>query len=309
MGDLSTSVTPRLALGRFPTRVERLANFLPRGVELWIKREDESASLYGGNKVRKLEFLLGEARAKGHRRVITYGGLGSHHVTATALHGRAAGFEVEAILFPQAIDDHVRELLRVVEASGAELTMVPSLAAVLPAALRARLRDDAIWLAGGGSSVTGTLGWVSGAREILSQVTAGELARFDAVYAALGSGGTVAGLLHGLAAADWPIEVVAVRVVDAWMCGERTVRRLARAVGARLRSTENGRTRLRVETRHAGRYGVPTADSLAETRRAAAFGLALEPIYTGKVMAALVADARAGRLDGRRVLFLHSASR
>src|SRR3954468_12671260 len=68
---------PWLSLGRFPTRVERVAGLVPSSVELWIKRDDESGDVYGGNKVRKLEFLLAEARARGARRVCTIGGGGA----------------------------------------------------------------------------------------------------------------------------------------------------------------------------------------------------------------------------------------
>src|ERR1700754_3133710 len=67
---------PWLPLGRFPTRVERIHGLVPPAVELWVKREDESGEAYGGNKVRKLEFLLGEARARGARRLVTLGAIG-----------------------------------------------------------------------------------------------------------------------------------------------------------------------------------------------------------------------------------------
>src|SRR5262245_61649799 len=87
---------PWLPLGRFPTAVARLDGLLPPSVELWIKRDDESGVAYGGNKVRKLEFLLGEARARGARRLVTLGAIGSHHVLATAIYGKQAGFAVDA---------------------------------------------------------------------------------------------------------------------------------------------------------------------------------------------------------------------
>jgi 1-aminocyclopropane-1-carboxylate deaminase/D-cysteine desulfhydrase-like pyridoxal-dependent ACC family enzyme len=302
---------PHLPLGTFPTPVERVAGLVPESVELWVKREDRAGERYGGNKVRKLEFMLGEAHARGRRQLLTFGGYGAHHVTATALYGAALGFDVEAILFPQAVDAHVRELLLTAAAAGARLVPARSLAAALLSIPRARLASERYWLAGGGSSVTGTLGWVSGAFELLEQVRAGALPPFDVVYAALGSAGTVAGLVAGLRASR-AIEVAAIRVVDSWMCGAGAVRRLQRGVERRLSALgqrlDGAPARLRIETRFAGRYGQPTAASQEATNRARSVGLALEPIYTGKVLAALLTDARTGRLAGKRVLLLHSAS-
>jgi 1-aminocyclopropane-1-carboxylate deaminase/D-cysteine desulfhydrase-like pyridoxal-dependent ACC family enzyme len=299
-----------MPLGRFPTRVERIEGLLPRGVDLWVKREDESAERYGGNKVRKLEFLLGEARRAGHTRIVTFGGTGSHHVAATAIHGGAQGFDVEAVLFPQPYDSHVRELLLADRAAGAKLIHVGGLGAVWLHRWKAQRRRDTAWLAGGGSSAIGTLGWVSGGFEILAQVETGALPRPDAIYCALGSCGTLAGIWWSLAAQ--PMELVGVRVagrpIGSWM-----TRRLRAAVDRLLlplgHSARIERAHLRVEHGFLGSgYGWPTPASRAAVELAARHGLHLDPIYTGKVMAALLADARAGRLDGKRVLFLHTQS-
>src|SRR5690349_19914045 len=88
---------PWLPLGRFPTPVGRLEVLVPPSVELWIKHYDQSGTTYGGNKVRKLEFLLGDAKTRGARRLVTLGAIGSHHVLATAIYGRQAGFAVDAV--------------------------------------------------------------------------------------------------------------------------------------------------------------------------------------------------------------------
>ena len=306
---------PWMPLGRFPTRVERVDGILPDGVELWVKREDESGALYGGNKVRKLEFLFGDARARGRTRLCTFGGWGAHHVVATARYGAEHGFRVAATLVPQPLDAHVREVLLADATAGAELAFAGSWAGVLPAWVRARVAGDSAWLAGGGSSAIGALGWASGGCELVEQRRRGELPPFDALYVALGSGGTAAGLLWSLRSDEVdPVEIVAVRVVGALATGPRRVERLARAVDALLapvggRALAGTPARLRVETRAAGRYGAPTPASLRAVALAARAGLELDPIYTGKVLAALLADARAGRLDGKRVLLLHSFGR
>jgi 1-aminocyclopropane-1-carboxylate deaminase/D-cysteine desulfhydrase-like pyridoxal-dependent ACC family enzyme len=307
---------PWLPLGNFPTRVERVHGLAPSSVELWVKREDESGARYGGNKVRKLEFLLGEARARGDTRLVTLGAIGSHHVLATAIYGREAGFAVDAVVFPQPPTDHVRAQLQAHADAGATLTRTRGYAGV-PFALWRRRRAGAAMIAAGGSSPTGTFGWVSGALEILQQVASGELPAPDVIYVALGSCGTAAGLLLGLRGApNLPsvnAEIVAVRVVDRIVANERATRKLARKTEARLRDAgaefPPRAIALRVEHRFFGRgYGHGTAEGERAVARAADAGIALEPTYTGKTMAALLADADAGRLDGKRVLFIDTFS-
>jgi D-cysteine desulfhydrase len=291
-----------LPLGNFPTRVERVDALAPPGVELWVKHESESSELFGGNKVRKLEFMLGDARAHGVHRVVTFGGTGAHHVAATALHGAKHGFDVEAFLFPQPMDDHVRALVRVERASGAVVHELRSILEVIPH----RMYPGGAWLAGGGSSAVGTLGWVCGGAEILSQ-----LPEVDVVYCALGSCGTVAGLWWSLRRAR-PIEIVAVRVagrpVGVWLA-----RRLLRGVSQLLEPLDvaprGEMPAMRVVHDFIGPgYGCPSIESRAAVALARERGLELDPIYTGKVMAALLADARAGRLANKRVLFLRTQS-
>jgi 1-aminocyclopropane-1-carboxylate deaminase/D-cysteine desulfhydrase-like pyridoxal-dependent ACC family enzyme len=154
----------------------------------------------------------------------------------------------------------------------------------------------------------------SGAEELTEQVEAG-LPPPDVIYVALGSCGTVAGLLAGLRGARaLAPEVVAVRVVSRLICNAWATRRLE---GETLALTRRGggrerlapRVALRVEHGQYGRgYGHPTPAAAEAVTRAAEAGLGLETTYTGKAMAQLLADARSGRLDGKRVLFLHTYS-
>src|SRR4051794_27425231 len=126
----------RIVLGTYPTPLEQLA---PLG--LWVKRDDLVSPLYGGNKVRKLERFLGDARAAGKTRILTMGAAGSHQVVATALYGRREGFEVEAVLVPQPGTDHARRNLRVALAQGLEPVVASSWPAG-PALVATRLRRD-----------------------------------------------------------------------------------------------------------------------------------------------------------------------
>ena len=314
---------PHVSLGRFPTRVHQLTGLTPPAVELWVKRDDESGVVYGGNKVRKLEFLLAEARSAGARRVATIGGIGSHHVLATAIYGRQLGLEVEAVVFPQPLTDHVREQLLADAACGARLWPTAGYLGVPLAVLRARRPAATTWIPAGGSSAMGSLGYVSAALELEAQIRAGELPRPDVIYVALGSCGTVAGLLAGLSIAGnsessgkpggAATEVVAVRVVDRVATNARRVRALVREIERRLRPGADPPTaslpRWRVvHDFFGGAYGRTTPSADQAVLRAAESGLALEPTYTGKAFAALLADASAGRLDGKRVLFWHTYS-
>src|SRR5690349_17618422 len=122
---------PRLSLATLPTPVEA---FPIDGADAWIKRDDLTAEPYGGNKVRKLEFLLAAAKESGAKRLITVGAAGSHHALATTIYGKASGFDVTALLFPQPLTDHVRDILLLDVAYGAELRYTHRMEMV-PAAL------------------------------------------------------------------------------------------------------------------------------------------------------------------------------
>jgi 1-aminocyclopropane-1-carboxylate deaminase/D-cysteine desulfhydrase-like pyridoxal-dependent ACC family enzyme len=312
-----TERVPWLPLGSFPTRVERVKGLAPPSVELWIKRDDESGTVYGGNKVRKLEFLLGAARAASAQRLVTLGAIGSHHVLATAIYGTRAGFSVDAVVFPQPVTDHVREQLLADVAAGASLFPTLSYAGVPLQLCRRRSGRDVAWVPPGGSSPVGTLGYVSAGLELLRQIADRELPVPDLVYVALGSCGTAAGLLVGLAGAPslpgLPATVVGVRVVDRVVSNAGATRRLARRTAKLLAShgvdwfNHCQLPSLRVEHRFfGGAYGRRTAAATTAVARAAAAGLRLDPTYTGKAMAALLADADAGELDGKRVLFVNT---
>ncbi|NNL64737.1 MAG: pyridoxal-phosphate dependent enzyme, partial [Myxococcales bacterium] len=94
---------------------------LAGAADLWIKRDEHSTPIYGGNKPRKLEFLIGHALARGSRRLLTTGGLGTNHGLATTLLARAAGLETTLVLVDQPVTDAVREQLRLDQGAGARL--------------------------------------------------------------------------------------------------------------------------------------------------------------------------------------------
>lgn len=109
---------PRHALGNYPTPVARLASL--GHDHLWIKRDDLTSDLYGGNKVRKLEFILADALKRGCRQIITMGGIGTNHGLATAIFCREAGLACRLLLFHQPVNDHVKQNMLLYCKYGAE---------------------------------------------------------------------------------------------------------------------------------------------------------------------------------------------
>ena len=314
---------PRVPLLDGPTAVHRLPG-IERAVGrpgLWIKRDDRSARPYGGNKPRKLEFLLGDARARRARHLVTFGGLGSHHALATALYGRRHGFRVTAILVPQPITDGVRQNLALLQALGAvtvrtSASRLDAARAAVLAWLAATLRGEAPYVVPpGGSSPLGTVGYVSAGLELAEQVAAGELPAPGAVYVACGSNGTAAGLLLGLRLGGLSSTLVAVRVSDRLRVDARRVASLARDALALLRKhaaisrVEVAASDVRVVEGFLGPgYGHPTPEAeeaVALAREAE--GLTLEITYTGKALAAFLEAARATGSHGERpLLFWHT---
>jgi D-cysteine desulfhydrase len=315
---------PRHALTVLPTPVQPLANLAQRRnlAPLWIKRDDASGPLYGGNKPRKLEWLLGAARRRGRRGVITFGGIGTHHGLATAICARDAGLHAVLALLPQPVTDHVRHNLLLDHAVGAELHLSGSVAGVATNALRlcgaALLRGRPLAIIPtGGSSAVGAIGYVNAACELADQVQAGILPEPDAIFVALGSGGTVAGLALGCRLAGLRSRVVAVLVTDILPPSPSRLASLANATLRRLRGAAPEVPALAVQPDdvtivrdYIGRaYGAETdAGSAAQRLLLEEEGIALEPTYTAKCMAALLDLAARPPYRDQTLLFWNTYS-
>ena len=296
-------------LGTYPTPVQRLDSLGSPGCELWIKRDDLSGVAYGGNKVRKLEHILSQARERGASRIVTLGAVGSNHVLATTLFGTRAGLRVAAILTPQPRTEHVVNNLRAAIAAGLEAYPAAHAALVPQAYLRARQHGD-FFVGPGGSSVTGSAGYVEAVRELNRQIEQGELAVPDALVVALGSAGTAAGILAGIAELRLPIKVVGVRVVSPVLMGRYRALALARGV-ARHCSIDAPWSRLadsfELESRYLGNgYGHRTDAGDRATKDARTCGLMLDPTYTAKAFAAALDLVK--KATYRRVLYWHTLS-
>ena len=285
---------------------------------LYVKRDDLSGALYGGNKVRKLEFLLGKALEEGRKAVLTFGGAGSNHALATAIYAREVGLRSVSMLVPQPNAQSVRRNLLMSFQAGAELHYSRSMSRVAVAALyqccRHRQRDGVfpMLIPPGGSSPVGMIGFVNAALELAHQVEAGDLPEPDRVYAASGTMGTAIGLLLGLKAAGLRSRVVAVRVTAPQFSSLRKARRFFRAANTLLHKADPSFPVMAFpesdfEFRHefyGEQYGLYTEVGLRAVQRVQeAENIKLEGTYTGKTFAALLADAEAGRLRDKTVVF------
>lgn len=307
---------PHVALGTLPTPVERLHLDTPGLTELWVKRDDLTSTLYGGNKVRKLDFLLGQALAENRRAVITFGAYGSNHALATAVHSRKLGLEPHVVLSPQAPGPFAAATLRAHAKLGTVIHPVDGWDGAREAVsakhqLTQRDGVEPLEIPMGGTSALGAVGYVNAAFELLGQVDAGQLPLPDAVYVPGGTLGTAIGLALGFAAAGVATRVIAIRVTPDEVANDAFAQKIAAQTVELLRAADPsfpalGFSDLRFTLRHdwfEPGYGVVTPETSSAVAAAADAHIKLETTYTGKAFAAMLADAAAGLLGDERVLF------
>ncbi|HMU27588.1 MAG TPA: pyridoxal-phosphate dependent enzyme [Solirubrobacterales bacterium] len=308
---------PHTRLGTGPTPVRPLPSLGQSGCEIWLK--DESGfgdGGWGGNKVRKLEWLLPDVKRRGRKTILTFGGLGTNWGLATALYGREQGIHTALGLIDQPRDQHVEEQLKRLEASGASLHFTHTknrtiaLAPWLILRHSSGLRPPYI-LPSGGSSPLGALSYVETAFEIAAQVESGELPEPGHAVVPTGSGGTAAGLALGFALAGLGTRVVGVIVTEHLRLDDEAIGKLAGKSAALLRQRgaafpEPDLNFEMTEEWLGETYGAPTPESEAAIERARADGLELDPVYTAKAMAALIAKSAAGDFEGGPVLFINT---
>jgi D-cysteine desulfhydrase len=301
-----------LGLAELPTPVER-AGWLDRGgSRVWIKRDERTSALYGGGKVRKLEWVLANPPHAGERPILTIGAWGSHHLLACALFLRGRGRPLHAIVFDQSLTEHVERNLAALVSLDTQLWAVESRLGI-PWALASyhlwrRPARRGRWLTPGASTAVGSLGSVEAGLELAAQIEAGELPRPDRIYVAAGTAGTGAGLALGLALAGVATHLRLVSAVEGIAFNRALfVAKLGaifrELVRRGLRDPDAGAGHLlaragvawSIDHGQVGRgYAVPTAAGREAVAFAAAHGLVLETTYTGKCLAALRADQIAG---------------
>ncbi len=206
---------PRFPLGDFPTPVERLSHL--GHDNLWIKRDDLTSRVYGGNKVRKLEFTLADARKRGCNKIITMGGIGTNHGLATAIFCQKAGLACKLLLFPQPVNDYVKKNMLLFGKYGADLQYHKGALRAGAALLVSQriLNPNAYILEAGGSSPVGTVGLVNAMFELAEQIRSGLMPEPRYIFCPLGTSGTMAGLSLGALLAGLSTTVLGVRVTMA----------------------------------------------------------------------------------------------
>ena len=308
---------PKVQLGHWPTALEPMLriNAMHKVLELWVKRDDCSGLAFGGNKTRKLEYLLADAHTKGATTLLTAGGLQSNHSRQTAAARVGLGCElfleqVEGI--SEADYSHSGNLL-LDQLLGARLHRLPA-GQDLDAAMA--LRAQTLTSSGqvpyvmpvGGSSAIGCLGYVDCGLELAQQSHTQQLS-FDAIVLATGSAGTQAGLLAGLALAGIDIPVLGITVSRSSDEQCQKVLTLLHEVQALLEQPKLDDDHVIFFDQHYGpSYGAPTPQMIEAVRLAASLErLLLDPVYSGKAFAGLSDLVRHGYFDSsERILFLYT---
>lgn len=315
---------PRIELFHAPTVIERLSGVekalrdVLNGVELYVKRDDVMGLGGGGNKLRKLEFLLGEAQTQNVDTIIAVGGRQTNHGRLTAAAAARLGLDCELVLTQVVpiVDEDYQQSGNILldQLFGAKIHDLPGTAVALDHA-KARAQElleqgrVAYVMSSGGSSAIGCLGYANCAAEILDQSQAMGI-EFDQVIVPNGSSGTHAGLAAGFAAMGKSASVVrsfsvlAMEDVSHKATLDKARETLGLLGGSESEITEND---IIVDGAQRGdAYGIPT-DAMREAVRLMARhqGLLLDPVYSGKAFAGLIADIRNGHYkSGQKILFI-----
>jgi 1-aminocyclopropane-1-carboxylate deaminase len=302
-------------------RLERLSAHLGGQVEIWAKREDCNSGLaYGGNKVRKLEYLAAEALAQGCDTLVSIGGVQSNHtrqVAAVAAHLGLGCVLVQEhwVEWPDVVYDKVGNIL-LSRLMGADVRLDP---AGFDIGIRASWQDALESVrerggkpypipAGASDHPLGGLGFARWADEVAEQEREFDTF-FDTIVVCSVTGSTQAGMVAGFAAQEQPRSVLGIdgsaTVTQTWEQIARIARTTAEAIGLGRPLADDEIVLL--DGWHAGTYGVPDEKTIAAIRLCARLeGVITDPVYEGKSMAALIDLVRDGRIEpGSRVLYAH----
>ena len=302
----------RVLLAQLPTPIQKLERLSEElGVELYVKRDDLTESVASGNKIRKLEYLLYDAREKGCDTLITCGGVQSNHCRATAAVAVRMGFACHLLLRgdkPE-IPDGNYLIDRILGAtvdfySREEFQRLPEIEQATVARLEKEGRHPYL-IPMGGSNATGSLGYIRMVGELKNTEE-----RFDAIYCALGSGGTYAGMMIGLKHHGISARLHGIAVCDDVAYFEAEVKRILSEFdqwyGVNLPEDAFD---MAFDDRFVGiGYALNTPEELTELIRIARLeGLILDPVYTLKTFLGMMQQIKEGVIpEGSKVLFIHT---
>lgn len=311
---------PYIQLGEFPTPIKHL-RYLGKEIGsdyLYLKDDGLSGQIYGGNKIRKLEFLLGDALRKGAKEVLTFGFAGSNHALATAVYAQKLGLKGISILLAQPNAQYVRRNLLLSHVCGAEIHhFKKEMAAYIPTTImliRKKMKQGRFpyIISPGGSSPLGVIGYVNAGFELREQVVSGLVPEPDKVFVALGTMGTAVGLTIGLKAAGLKTRVVSVRVADVKYANKEKFIKLLEKTLALILSLDSSFPRVEIADEEVDirqdffgeHYACFTEQGMAAVKLLAkSEGIRLDGTYTGKTMAALIDQVRGHDTKNEVTLF------
>ncbi len=296
---------PKINFGNFPTPLQKLDS-LGRQFSrnnLYVKCDNCSGDLYGGNKVRKLEYLLADAQKQKAKRLITSGFIGSNHALATALYGIKYGFNVTLTLFGIQKGDHVCHNLIADYQSGADIVHYESFDQYqqdLPRLLKQyeHLDGTAPYLIpAGGTSPIGVAGYVNAAFELKTQLDTLNISEPVKIFVPFGTMGTVAGIIIGLKASGIHGSVVAVSVVPSFVASRNALIDLLNDSISLFTSLDSSFSTMRIcdddyaidTTQFGEGYGISTVktDQAIEMFKLQE-SITLDPVYSGKAAASFI---------------------
>jgi 1-aminocyclopropane-1-carboxylate deaminase/D-cysteine desulfhydrase-like pyridoxal-dependent ACC family enzyme len=310
---------PHVSIGEFPTRVERMEKLgqLINAPRLYVKREDLSGKLYGGNKIRALEFLFGDAIHQGYKEVIALGFPASCQALAQAIYAPKVGLQSTAFLGPQIKSRQARQHLLTYQSIHADVR--PALPMIFPYLISFRLRQGRFPKLLEASTPVGMIGYVNAGFELKKQIDQGVLPEPDFIYVALATLGTAVGLMLGLKAAGLRSRIVAVDL-GGKMLGKKiatfaNVTKHFRETNELLRSYDQSFPEFTIsETEFQIRpgyerlkgslitpAGVQATRLLQETEN-----LQVDEMFTANAFAAIIDEGRAGSLHDKVVLWWNS---
>ena len=291
---------PWMSVINSPTPIHRMEETgkLLKHKELWVKRDDLSHDVYGGNKPRKYEFVFADVLKKKKKRIFTQGAIGTNHGLATTIHAKRFGLETHLFLVEQEPSQTVLENLLCHHYFGAKLhLMKDNRQRARNIKFRLMFDRNAYFVTTGASSPLGTLGFVNAAFELEEQIDEGIVPEPDALFITAGSLATCAGLLLGLELANVKTKVIGIGVTDpSWSSKEATIELASQALEL-MRKKDSSipdvskrlAERLIIDHKYfGGQYGKSTKEAVEAIEIAKNDDLKLEHVYTGKTLAGLI---------------------
>lgn len=289
---------PWKELGKYPTQVKRLTELQKelKCKSLWFKHDEENSPIYGGNKVRKFEFIFAEILAKGCKQVMTMGGIGSNHIVANTVFCRHLGLKSISAMVDQPLTPIVRENLLLELAFGSDIVYAHTFKGLLPRMIWEYIKRKKIYFIWHGGTVPlGTLGFVNAVLELKIQIENNEIPEPDHLFVACSSLGTAAGFLLGAELFGLKTQIHAVQVGHPKYANAKSLKNHSRKTWKFMRKYDKtipDTIRLDQltfdEKQFGGQYGRPTPAGLeACLLIKEKEGITLEHAYTGKTFASL----------------------